>query len=95
MPLPIAIVLGFAERLAVGATFVLMLISRVAYSGPLQPVLIAVIVKVVGLLTVKLLVPPVAETPVTTSVELSVIVTVSAFDIAHVRLTVLAGETRQ
>jgi hypothetical protein len=61
----------------------------------LQPVLDAVIVKVVGLFTGKLRVPPEGLTPVTISVELSVIVTVSAFEAAQVRFTVLAGETRQ
>jgi hypothetical protein len=95
VPLPILMVLGLADSEAVGVTFVLMLISRVAYSGPLQPVLIAVIVKVAGLFTVKLLVPPEADTPVTISVELSVMVTVSALEAAQVRLTILAGGIRQ
>src|SRR5260370_24072446 len=61
--LPSPIVLGFAVKLAVGTAFVLMLMSRVITSGPLHPARVAVRVNVVGLLTVKLRVPPEGLTP--------------------------------
>lgn len=85
---------GLAPKVAVGTGVVFTVNCLVRVSTPEQPVREILSVNVVVELTVKLRVPLDGVTPTVAPVVLSVIVAVSAFVLAHVRLTGLPGVTQ-
>lgn len=89
-----SIVEGLAPNVEVGTGLVLTVNCLVRASTPEHPARDTLRVKVVVALTVKLRVPPEGVIPTVAPVVLSVIVAVSAFVLAQVRLTGVPGVTQ-